>query len=184
METQTGLLEYTESERSDGATYAFVGCGASKKDGRHEASDLYVSPYFKKKAWFAAELCEEWVIVSGKHGLIEPEEEVREYDTEISDVEVDRWLDEIAAPLKNYLEGVQEVWVLIGEAYLSAEDASGRRLEHVLTTAAGDATVRYPFRQTDGIGEQQRWLTSCIDQGAAVMPYRLWESGQRSLDQY
>lgn len=182
METQQLLSDYDlDSEQWD--SVALVGCGSSKKDGLHEAADLYTSPYFTAKAQFAAELRDDWQIMSAKHGLIAPDTAVSSYDTEITDVNVDRWLGDISAPLTEYLEDTEQAWVLIGESYLTAEDSRGRTVEHSIN-AASDGLVYYPFRQTAGIGEPQRWLNRCTKKRKSVMPYDLWEHGQRSLDAY
>lgn len=44
--------------------------------------------------------------------------------------------------------------------------------------------VRFPFRQTSGIGKQMGWLNSCVEQGRGAMPYDTDDPGQQTLDQY
>lgn len=183
MAEQAGLDAYKqEADRS--GVYALVGCGADKKRGVHEAADLYASPYFTAKQRFAEAFTDAWWIISAKHGLVAPDDQIRDYDTEVREIDVGEWLDDIQAALAAYWEAPQEVWVLVGEAYVSAADAQGRTLKHVVTQAATGADVYYPFRQTSGIGDQHRWLQQCVQQETAAMPHALWDTGQQSLDAY
>jgi hypothetical protein len=66
---------------------------------------------------------------------------------------------------------------------VDAADASGRTLQHVLTTAT-TGEVRYPFEQTAGIGEQIAWLTMSVEHDEVTMPYDIDYGGQSELSDY
>jgi hypothetical protein len=94
------------------------------------------------------------------------------------EIDVGPWLDDIQDALDRYWGTPRRMWVLAGEAYLSAADKRGRTLEHVVNRAATGADVSYPFRQTRRIGDQHQWLQRCVEQEAAVMPYAMQDTGQ------
>lgn len=142
---------------------AYVGCGAAKRDEQAPAADLYTSSYFSLKRELAQKLCDEWFILSAKHGVLSPDEEIEPYDASldpssdsyIGDYEAGKWavrttrsiqtLNSFRAPHARYV-------VLAGEDYT-----------HHITGAFEHETVSYPFRDTSGIGEQQSWLRETID---------------------
>lgn len=49
-----------------------IPCGGKKRNGFHPAKDLYVGSYFVACRRAAEALGAPWVILSGKHGLVEP----------------------------------------------------------------------------------------------------------------
>lgn len=57
-----------------------VGCVKTKLDRRVPAKDLYTSPLFRGRRAFVEASCEQWFILSAKHGLLSPAEEVEPYD--------------------------------------------------------------------------------------------------------
>ena len=82
---------------------ALVGCGSSKidlDDGETvSAGELYDSTYFRLKREFAETCCEKWRILSAKHGLLRPDDEIESYDASlnprsdsyIGDYEAGKW---------------------------------------------------------------------------------------------
>jgi hypothetical protein len=164
---------------------AFVGCGSSKidlDDGETvPAKDLYDSNYFSLKQEYAEELCNEWKILSAKHGLLDPETEIGSYDASlkpqsdsyIGDYEAGIWAVETAREINTWTSfkiPYTQYVVLAGEDYVGhrhIEDQLGR-LRH----------VSLPFRSDDlrGIGDQQRWLRNEID--------TYHPRGQAGLDHY
>lgn len=179
-----GQLGDFETEQIDGGVYALVQCGSSKKDGTHPARELYDSTYFEKKREFADELTDEWWILSAKYGVLDPDTVIEDYDTTVDEVDTDTWLGQVEHRLTDRLQNRTDgtLWVLVGTDYLETTDSRGRNLRRYLTSF--DLDVRYPFRQTNGIGEQQAWLDQCLEYGDAVMPYVLAETHQQSLDSF
>lgn len=151
---------------------AFVGCGSSKSeldDGETVAAkNLYDSTYFSLKQEYAEECCDEWKILSAKHGLLDPETEIGTYDASlnlrsdsyIGDYEAGVWAVETAQEISTYTSfkiPYAQYVVLAGEDYV------GHR--HIDDALNGLRHVSFPFRQDDltGIGDQQRWLRKQVD---------------------
>lgn len=102
-------------------------------------------------------------------------------------MDIAAWLDDIETQISADVEprsseGDTEVWVLVGRRYLDATDRRRRTLRHVLTGL--DATVYYPFAQTEGIGDQQQWLDRVVENGEPAMPYEIDTPGQQTLGRY
>lgn len=149
---------------------ALVGCGSSKvdlDDGETiAAKDLYDSNYFRLKREFAETCCDEWVILSAKHGLLSPSEEIEPYDASltprsdsyIGDYEAGKWAVRTSRSINVY-DSFRAIYahyvVLAGEDYVTHIEDQLQRLRY----------VRFPFRSPDlgGIGDQQRWLREQID---------------------
>lgn len=72
------------------------------------------------------------------------------------DVDPDDYVERVADEIAEYAgrEWVPDgtVWILVGQPYLSLEDESGQAIRDVLTDEV-DQEVRFPFRQTSGIGK-------------------------------
>jgi hypothetical protein len=163
---------------------ALVGCGSAKIDLEDDetvpAKDLYDSNYFALKRELAEECCDKWRILSAKHGLLSPDEEIGTYDASlkpssesyIGDYQAGKWAVNTSNEIRVF-DSFQAVYaryvVLAGEDYVT-------HIEDELTT--GHRTVSFPFRSDDlgGIGDQQRWLRQQID---SYHP-----PGQAGLDHY
>ncbi|MDY6778579.1 MAG: hypothetical protein SVU32_07980, partial [Candidatus Nanohaloarchaea archaeon] len=167
--------------------YAVVGCGDDKAGEMVAARELYTSNYFQKKREYAEEVCDGWAILSAKHGIVDPDEELEPYDVTAEDVDPDDYVERVADEIAEYAgqrwEPDGTVWILVGQPYLSLEDGSGRAIRDVLSEEV-ELEVRFPFRQTSGIGKQMGWLSSCVERGRAAMPYEMGDPGQQTLDQY
>jgi hypothetical protein len=150
---------------------ALVGCGSAKVDLDDDetvpAKDLYDSNYFALKREFAETCCDKWRILSAKHGLLSPEEEIGTYDASlkpssdsyIGDYEAGKWAVKTSNELSvfnSFQAAYARYVVLAGEDYIT-------HLEDELTS--GHRDVSLPFRRDDleGIGDQQRWLRNEID---------------------
>lgn len=150
---------------------ALVGCGESKvdvEDGETvPARDLYDSNYFQLKREYAETCCDEWRILSAKHRLLSPDEEIESYDASLSprsdsyigDYEAGKWAVRTGLEfqtLASFKAIYAEFVILAGEDYVG-------HIEEYLE--ANTRRVTYPFRADDleGIGDQQSWLRSEID---------------------
>lgn len=127
-------------------TMVLVGCGKAKAENAREAQSLYTSSYFHKKKKYAQSVGDEWRILSAKHGILHPERVIDPYETRIDDVNQSQWAEQVKASLDELEFGT--LIILAGSDY---------------TTPVDDALKSYkakrPFDETEGIGEQESWLT-------------------------
>ena len=151
-----------------------VGCGAAKQDLDEgetvPAADLYTSSYAALKRGYAEAYGDRWGILSAEHGAIAPDERIGTYDTVIGDLDADEiegWVDSVGATLEEWVaaelsDGAEcvEIELLAGRAYIDP-------LRPVLSTwgDVGPVSIRFPFDETSGIGEQMGWLRERIDAG-------------------
>ena len=63
---------------------ALVACSKNKRSGAHPAHLLYSSELFKRAYWYASQNHERVLILSAKHGVVEPCEVVTEYDVTLA----------------------------------------------------------------------------------------------------
>lgn len=121
VRTERGLSVFEESIREEareaaeqtGERVTLVQCTASKREGCHPARDLYdESRYFRRMRAWAEARGNPWFILSAKHGLVEPDEVVCDYD--------ERGLDEgLAEAVADELvgRGVSVVDITAGRDY-------------------------------------------------------------------
>ena len=150
---------------------ALIGCGKSKvdlDDGETvPAKDLYDSTYFRLKREFAETCCDKWRILSAKHGLLAPDEEIEPYDASlnprsdsyIGDYQAGKWAVQTSQSLRVF-DSFQAIHaryvVLAGEDYVTHIEEELKR---------GSRPVAFPFRADDlaGNGDQMGWLREQID---------------------
>jgi hypothetical protein len=65
-----------------------VGCGAKKLEHPAAARELYTSNLFRLSAQYAEERFDAWYILSGAHGLVEPDRELGPYDWSLRELRV------------------------------------------------------------------------------------------------
>jgi len=121
-----------------------IACCGQKLEGRHAAGEIYQSALFKKsKEWVEAN-CDKWFILSAKHGLLEPHQEIDAYDQTLNDYTVmqrNEWSNRVRDQMADLSN--DELFVLAGENYCGW--TKGLNVERPL---AGK-----------GIGQQLQWLT-------------------------
>lgn len=90
-----------------------IQCTNSKREGTHPARDLYDdSRYFRRMRAWAEAKDQPWFILSAKHGILHPDDEVSDYDARgLSDEQV----GEIAAELVEM--GFESVDITAGMDY-------------------------------------------------------------------
>lgn len=146
---------------------AIVGCGAAKADVEEAvpAKDLYSSSYFSLKRELSEETCDAWYILSAKHGVISPDEEIEPYDASldpssdsyIGDYEAGKWAVRVSRSLSMHLSfwnPYSSLVLLAGQDYLKHIDESVYQQVRA---------VERPFEDTDGIMEQMQLLRHEID---------------------
>lgn len=150
---------------------AIVGCGSSKvdvEDGETvPARDLYDSNYFRLKREYAETCCDDWRILSAKHRLLSPDEEIEDYDASlnpqsdsyIGDYQAGRWAIRAGMEFQTWasFQAIHAHFVV-----LAGEDYVGHIEEYL---EASTRHIEYPFRSDDleGIGDQMGWLREEID---------------------
>lgn len=96
-----------------------VGCGRSKRRKLCVAKDLYTSQRFKTSIELAENLGNEYLIISGKHGVIEPGKVLEPYDQDVGKLdkkEKSEWATRILADLSKYNKNAQYI-ILSGDDY-------------------------------------------------------------------
>lgn len=76
--------------------HLIIGCGKSKGSTALPACELYASPRFRSSRLLAEKIGSDYFILSGKHGLMEPNRVVDPYDVNISNESVSdrlKWAD-------------------------------------------------------------------------------------------
>lgn len=144
-------------ERAEGRRVAIVGCGSNKivTAAPVEIRDLYTSDYFRQKREFGEQECDDWRVLSAKHGLVWPTERAHTYDCSMGDHDDEQreeWLESVETGLRFLAKQINkdgEIVVLAGRDYVDP-------IQPILDTIP--RTVRDPFAETSGIGEQRSWL--------------------------
>jgi len=97
-------------------TLTLIQCTATKRDGTHAAKQLYdESTYFRKmRAWAESRDCE-YAILSAKHGLVDPDERLTDYDERGVSSNLAK---QIAGKLSN--RGVDTIHICAGRDYTDA----------------------------------------------------------------
>ena len=155
-------------EATDGPVAVLVGCGKAKHDGTLPAKDKYSSNYFGLKREYAEEVGDAWAIISAEYGVVEPDEEIDDYDTTVRDMRADEralWGETTGHNIVKWLSELEktegypsEVHLLLGTAYQEPLADTIRFLEE-----STDVDVVRPFDDTSGIGEQMSKLKMKIE---------------------
>jgi hypothetical protein len=120
-----------------------VACCATKLDHAAEARDLYVSDLFKKARAYAELLGGRWLILSAKHGILNPGRVIEPYDEFLCDKSPREHAAWIKLVRKQWWNGERRPVVLLaGAAYRTAFEG----IEHTAPMARM------------GIGQQKQWL--------------------------
>jgi hypothetical protein len=105
-----------------GMRIGLVGCVKSKRPTACAARDLYSSPLFLGRRRWVERTCDEWFVLSAKHGLLQPEEVIEPYDVSLVDAPVDvrrSWARSVIEALRQQLGDLSSVTfeVHAGSAY-------------------------------------------------------------------
>lgn len=97
-----------------------VSCVSSKAESKRIAKDLYTSPLFRYARAVAERDYDRWFILSAKHGLLSPNDEVSPYDetliTQPTEQRI-RWANRVVKQLRKELKPDDEVTFLAGDLY-------------------------------------------------------------------
>jgi len=137
-----------------------VACCGPKLDHPAEAQDIYVSDLFRKARAYAESHGGDWLILSAKHGVIEPTRVIEPYDQRppVTRAGKRAFAQELAAQLHKYRD--RDIIVLAGESYcgwIYALDVSRLVDGEWITSSAVFRNVHRPLKGM-GIGQQKAWL--------------------------
>jgi hypothetical protein len=134
------------------ARVILVGCVKLKLDRAAPARELYVSPLWRRRREYAERRGGEWLILSAKHGLVDPERRIAPYDLALSDLSADerrKWGGRVIGQLEDRLGS------LTGTTFdIHAGSAYRRAIEPGILERGG--TVTAPLEGL-GMGEQLAW---------------------------
>jgi len=124
-----------------------VACSARKANGIGTARDLYRGDLFRKSRRYCERHCDEWIILSARWGVVEPDEWLEPYDQRLPGSKRERagWTAQVAAELQARYSSDVTFVLLCGRQYAEAVEATGYRIER-------------PLAGCRGIGEMLRWL--------------------------
>ena len=136
-------------------TVCLIACTSRKGLYPAAAEFIYKSPLFAAGRSYAERRADKWFILSAKHGLLSPSDEIAPYDESLHRVDEagrERWALKVNDQLKLRIVAKSKVVFLAGAAYRS-------NLEPLLR-AQGHATAA-PMSSL-GIGSQVAWLQKVV----------------------
>lgn len=99
---------------------AFVSSVSKQAEERQPATDLYTSDWFKKASHYGEKVSDKWYILSARHGILEPQEEIAPYDETLNNMSADQrraWARDVARELEEVLQPGDQVILLAGKRY-------------------------------------------------------------------
>lgn len=170
-------------------TYAIVGCGKQKADGRQPAKAKYTSGYFQTgKRAYAEQFCDAWWVLSGKYGVVPPDKQLPDYDQTATDPEFPsaRWYrcvrDSLAAcPELQTADDTAILDVLVGQPYLTVQPHTTAMTVQELF-ADLPVVTRFPFEPSSGNGAQHGWLQACCTRNTYLDPNTYYDSNAAAAD--
>ena len=148
-------------------TLAVVGCGSAKRDAPTAVRDLYTSNYFALKREYAEHFADRLIVLSAEHDLIWGAREVAAYDTTLSDVDRQAFVERVSWSLRSPFTDhthADEVLLLAGREYAQVYREAVAH-ENEIAFEPLDMDVIDVFAEADcgGIGAQMAWLREAID---------------------
>lgn len=136
-----------------------VGCASTKLGRAAPARELYTSALFRKASAYAERTCDQWFILSAKHGLVHPDRILEPYDMKLGRTTRDPETN--APPIHQWAQNVRSQLL---ETLASVEDP---RL--VILAGAQYETVAvhspWPYETPLSrlmIGERLAWLNAAL----------------------
>lgn len=112
-----------QAELGAAGSCILISCSSTKLDHAAPAKDLYTSPLFRKARELAERSGRPWMILSAKHGLLDPEQIVEPYDLALSDLRAEQrhqWAGMVRRQLSARWEGLATFEIYAGKLYLAA----------------------------------------------------------------
>ncbi|MGH7878403.1 MAG: DUF6884 domain-containing protein [Candidatus Binataceae bacterium] len=129
-----------------------VSCVSEKHARPMPARELYCSPWFQKARAFVERQAGEWLILSAKYGLVEPDQVIEPYNETLNEKTIEErreWSKKVVQELRPHCPAGTSVAFLAGEKY---------REFLAPTLSELGCRVEVPMEGL-GIGEQLRWLS-------------------------
>lgn len=143
-------IEQARRPRTVGRTVYLVGCAKTQRDGTHPAAKLYASTLFRLARAYVQASGREWLILSGKHGIIPPHRPTEKYDEPVPMVNIraEEWAIMVVEQLRERygLEPLRLV-ILAGLEYVIP--VRERALAHWV--------IEDPMKGLE-VGQRQHWL--------------------------
>ena len=142
-------------------TVCLVACTSRKGLYPAAAEFIYKSPLFTAGRNYAETRCDRWFILSAKHGLLSPGDEIAPYNEslhDMDDAQRARWARSVHGQLRSKIAPDANVVFLAGVAYRA-------HLEPLLREEGRDTAT--PMSSL-GIGSQVAWLQKVAKSGARV----------------
>ncbi len=125
-------------------------CTKEKRDGKHRAKEMYSpSDLFKAQRRYAEAYADEWYILSGKYGLINPWKTIQSYDKHINE----GWGEIIQENISNIVRTWVEYDTNIDVELICGHEDYANKLIPYLDYEGVDYTE--PFKGM-GIGDRQQ----------------------------
>ncbi|WP_435125830.1 DUF6884 domain-containing protein [Halobaculum sp. D14] len=139
--------------------------GACPFSGRGRAEDRYATEFFSLKADLAAHVCDQWFVLSERHGVVAPDEEVDGVDRAFTDLqpgEQARWAMDVVSDVASRVRKreYERVHVFADRPMREALKERGGMLSRV--SAAGAETTE-PLAGIGGQDRQEQWLREQLD---------------------
>jgi hypothetical protein len=134
---------------------ALIACSSSKSVVDAPARDFYTGTLFRKSAQFAERTCDDWAVLSAKHGLVRRHQRLYPYDETLSD----KTLSERRAWAQRVFQEIDAAWPIQSEphTFVLLAGANYRAGLVEALSACPSVIVDIPM-QGLGIGKQLQWL--------------------------
>ncbi len=101
-------------------TICLVACAAKKKQNAARADEIYISSLFQKSRGYAQSCCDEWFILSAKHGVLPPATKIEPYNITLNNMGKEErrvWAAGVMKALWKMLSSGDKIVFLAGMAY-------------------------------------------------------------------
>lgn len=133
---------------------ALIACSATKATVEEAAHHFYRGTLFRKSVRFAEKTCDEWAVLSAKHGLVLPSDRIQPYNETL----YQKTPAERAAWTNRVLERIREKWCRTPCTFVFLAGARYRDGLVAQLATLPDISVEAPL-QGLGIGQQLHFLT-------------------------
>lgn len=133
------------------ARICLVSCVSKKANSKRKASELYLSPLFKKAKDFALKDFDHWYILSAKYGLLNPGSIIKPYDTSLNSMDSKKqyhWATKVYKSLLRCTKQNDKITFLAGINYR----------KHLVFLLNQRGNKIYVPMKGLGIGKQLKWL--------------------------
>lgn len=153
-----------------------VPCASRKRSARAPARDLYESALFRKMRAVVEELGSPWFILSARHGLVQPDQQLDPYDLALKDMRASErrsWAKRVIGQMESVLPPADRIVVFAGKTYR----------EFLMAWLMGRSPVVETPLAHLAIGRQQQYLVAwlaALRRGDATRPPTMREQGKRT----